>query len=271
MSIASELSALNGHIISAYDEISTMGGTIPANKNMANLPTAIASIPSGGSGKTIDYLGGINPQLFEQHSYTINLANDTTYNQMTPSSSTQTILSGSQSEYTINSAVMDLANYDYIVAQDTIAVLKYTSQPSTAYEMSFCLASRHFITKEFNENILTNTFTATFLYYMPTNRVPSFTRTKSGLSMSLTNPSTSSSSSSPKVSLKNPIVQMASNATFMDNSSWQYVDASATNIYWRAQIYRVDKTNMVGTTYEMVKQNCLNADGSLVDNCIIIS
>lgn len=50
MSIASELSALNGHIISAYDEINTMGGTVPANKNMANLPTAIASIPSGGGG-----------------------------------------------------------------------------------------------------------------------------------------------------------------------------------------------------------------------------
>ena len=50
MSIASELSALNGHIISAYDEINTMGGTVPQNKNMANLPTAIASIPSGGGG-----------------------------------------------------------------------------------------------------------------------------------------------------------------------------------------------------------------------------
>lgn len=50
MSIASELSALNGHIISAYDEISTMGGTIPANKNMSNLASAIASIPSGGGG-----------------------------------------------------------------------------------------------------------------------------------------------------------------------------------------------------------------------------
>lgn len=50
MSIASELNALNGHIIDSYDEISTMGGTVPANKNMANMATAIASIPSGGGG-----------------------------------------------------------------------------------------------------------------------------------------------------------------------------------------------------------------------------
>lgn len=50
MSIASELNALNGHIIDSYDEIATMGGTVPANKNMASLATAIASIPSGGGG-----------------------------------------------------------------------------------------------------------------------------------------------------------------------------------------------------------------------------
>lgn len=48
MSIASELSALNGYILGAYDEINDKGGTVPANKNMANLASAIASISSGG-------------------------------------------------------------------------------------------------------------------------------------------------------------------------------------------------------------------------------
>lgn len=51
MSIASELTALNGYILGAYDEIDTKGGTVPANKNMANLASAIASI-SGGGGDT---------------------------------------------------------------------------------------------------------------------------------------------------------------------------------------------------------------------------
>ena len=50
MSIASELNALNGYILGAYDEINTKGGTVPANKNMANLASAIASIESGGGG-----------------------------------------------------------------------------------------------------------------------------------------------------------------------------------------------------------------------------
>ena len=50
MSIASELSALNGHILGAYDEINTKGGTVPSNKNMANLASSIASIKIGGGG-----------------------------------------------------------------------------------------------------------------------------------------------------------------------------------------------------------------------------
>lgn len=52
MSIASELSALNGYILGAYDEVNTMGGAVPQNKNMANLATAIGTIPTGG-GTTI--------------------------------------------------------------------------------------------------------------------------------------------------------------------------------------------------------------------------
>lgn len=50
MSIASELTALNGYILGAYDEVNDKGGTVPQNKNMANLATAIASISGGGGG-----------------------------------------------------------------------------------------------------------------------------------------------------------------------------------------------------------------------------
>lgn len=48
MSIASELLALQTHITNAYGAVNDKGGTIPANKNMANLATAIASISGGG-------------------------------------------------------------------------------------------------------------------------------------------------------------------------------------------------------------------------------
>lgn len=48
MSIATSLTKLQSDISDAYSAINTKGGTIPANKNTDNLPTAIASIPSGG-------------------------------------------------------------------------------------------------------------------------------------------------------------------------------------------------------------------------------
>lgn len=59
MSIASELSALNGYILGAYDEVNDKGGTIPANKNMANLASAIASISGGGGGTPLVSCGTI--------------------------------------------------------------------------------------------------------------------------------------------------------------------------------------------------------------------
>lgn len=49
MSIATELQDLNDNILDAYSAIQTKGGTVPAHKNMVNLPTAINSISGGGS------------------------------------------------------------------------------------------------------------------------------------------------------------------------------------------------------------------------------
>lgn len=53
MSIATEIQAYSDGLSDAYNAVSTKGGTIPANKNMDNLDTAIASIPSGGGGNMV--------------------------------------------------------------------------------------------------------------------------------------------------------------------------------------------------------------------------
>lgn len=49
MSIASQITALENNISDAYAMVAQRGGTIPQRKNMENLDTAIATIPSGGS------------------------------------------------------------------------------------------------------------------------------------------------------------------------------------------------------------------------------
>lgn len=48
MSIASEITRINGNIASAYTAASNKGATLPATQNSANLATCIASISGGG-------------------------------------------------------------------------------------------------------------------------------------------------------------------------------------------------------------------------------
>lgn len=49
MSIASQLQAIEGNISNAYDMIAQRGGTLPQRKNLENLASAIATIPSSGA------------------------------------------------------------------------------------------------------------------------------------------------------------------------------------------------------------------------------
>lgn len=49
MSIATAIQNAQQRVANAYTAISNMGGTLPATQNLANMPTAIASIPTGGS------------------------------------------------------------------------------------------------------------------------------------------------------------------------------------------------------------------------------
>lgn len=57
MSIASQLQALENNISDAYDMVSQRGGTVPARKNMENLDSAIATIPSGGGSQYLPFPG----------------------------------------------------------------------------------------------------------------------------------------------------------------------------------------------------------------------
>ena len=50
--IADAITAAQGRVADAYTAISNKGGTLPATQNLANMPTAINSIPSGSTGYT---------------------------------------------------------------------------------------------------------------------------------------------------------------------------------------------------------------------------
>lgn len=69
MSIANELNNLSTNISNAYDAVETKGGTVPVNKNMVNLVSAIGSIPSGSSINTITIEIGANSVTNAGHLY----------------------------------------------------------------------------------------------------------------------------------------------------------------------------------------------------------
>lgn len=52
MSIADQIQNYNDGLLSAYNAVSSKGGTVPAQKNLVNLATAITSIPAGQTGPT---------------------------------------------------------------------------------------------------------------------------------------------------------------------------------------------------------------------------
>lgn len=56
MSLNSEIQNYNDGLLDAYSAVNTKGGTVPANKNLDNLPTAINSVPSGGSASDFYHL-----------------------------------------------------------------------------------------------------------------------------------------------------------------------------------------------------------------------
>ena len=79
MSIASQLTALEGNISNAYDMVAQRGGTVPTRKNMENLDDAIATIPSGGGGgivvpKEVNQNGELGPKTSAPYTFSASTA-----------------------------------------------------------------------------------------------------------------------------------------------------------------------------------------------------
>ena len=112
MSIATELEALNTNIKNAYDAIDTKGGTIPQNKNMVNLTTAIASIPAGG-GRDDNWdkvYSGETTQVYDGNITSLRV------NALLPASSSYTYITGIDFPNLIEINTSAFANQDKITS-----------------------------------------------------------------------------------------------------------------------------------------------------------
>ena len=89
MSIATAITAAQGRVADCYTAISNKGGTLPATQNLANMPTAIGSIPSGSTPtlitKTITQNGTYNASSDNADGYssvTVNVSGGSGYTEL---------------------------------------------------------------------------------------------------------------------------------------------------------------------------------------------
>ncbi len=276
MSIASELTALNGYILGAYDEINDKGGTVPANKNMANLATAIASISGGGGGTPSLWAGGLNPQLVQTVTMTHNLSADTSYNSTTPTTTAKTILTGTQVRETVGP--LDMANYDYVLFMDLVTPHKYTELPSVNHMLAVGTKIIYSIGRRYNSNaasakqgVILTLGAAPIAYYENSSQTK-YTASAEvyGIGYAANAPAfTSSTADSTNIYVYSPSITVRTHATYMNAGAWQYIDAAATNIYIRYQLFRVDKMGICSGAFDMVRNACIDGDGTMATNAII--
>ena len=276
MSIASELTALNGYILGAYDEVNTMGGTVPQNKNMANLATAIASISGGGGGMPSLWTGGLNPQLVQTVTRTHNLSADTSYNSTTPTTTAKAILIGTQVRETIGP--LDMANYDYALFMDLVTPHKYTELPSVNHMLAVGTKIIYSIGRRYNSNaasakqgVILTLGAAPIAYYENSSQTKYTTSSEVyGIGYAANAPSlVSSSADSTNIYVYSPNITVRTHATYMNANAWQYIDPTATNIYIRYQLFRVDKMGVCSNAFDMVRNACIDGDGTMDTNAII--
>ena len=286
MSIATELEALNTNIKNAYDAIDTKGGTIPQNKNMVNLPTAINSI-SGGSPSFL--CGGLNPYLVETLTQTINLGTDTNYNNVTPSTSDQTIMNTASAYYQYSS-VLDYTNYDYYAIEDLFINYVYNSSFTETNNVGYTLSTAiksfkypnlyyysQYSSYDTPNSLGVNQFANILTYY----KVPATNNTRIYLSNNNSYGIHSSGVPSTQISylnnrtqikfeFRNPQIKICSNNGYMGQSMWQYLDATKTNIYIRRQIIRIDGRNELNYGTNMMKNDAFRHDGTVDSNFIVL-
>ena len=243
---------------------------------IADMAQAITDIPSGGGGTPSFWTGGLNPQHIQTVTMTHNLSADTSYNDTTPTTSAKTILTGTQFRETIGP--VDMANYDYVLFLDIVTPHKYTEIPSVSHMLAVGSKIVYFIGRRYNSNatsakqgVMLTLGAAPIAYYANASQTEYIASTAVyGIGYTANNPAfASSSADSTNLFVYSPSITVRTHSTYMNANAWQYIDANATNIYIRYQLFRVDKMGICSGAFDMVRSACLDGDGTMDTNAII--
>lgn len=256
MSIETEITRLQNAKASLKTSLISKGVEVSDTAKLDEYPALVDSIEAGG-GTTL-WAGGGNPVLIKKIEDVVNLANDTNFNSITPSSSAQQIYAGK----TLISATLDTKNYDYVIISRLLIDIAYTDDiPSEykyikrkMYEYVYNAGKMYYVNNKDKVNNTQSIFSKDATLY--NNGASGEAYSTSYISTGIYNSSTktpyvSQSGDSPSSTISENPISVKSDSTYMQPESFNYIDASNTNIIYRMELYQVDK----GTAPYVVAQN----------------
>lgn len=268
MSIETEILRLQNAKQAIKTSIENKGVQVAEDKTLEEYPVLIDDIQSGGS--TL-WAGGGNPVLLNSVEKNYNLANDTNYNSITPSTSSQEILAGPTLISTPYGSTDD-SQYDYVAIVKTSVKLAYKNiSSSLKYIKSKEYVDIWNLGQVYYTSIYSKSDTAYSLVdidltlynngasgeafvngYNPYGIFTSTNRT----------PYIQDGSSASNISIYGNPFSCVANNSYMALEAFDYLDAENSSITYKAELYQVDK----GTAPYLIARN--NAIDSMKNGSI---
>ena len=226
---------------------------------IADMAQAITDIPTGSSDTTF-WAGGKNAELIGTYSYTLNLANDTSFSSTTPSTSSKTIFAASQTAYRKTQTGNNLNNHNYICILDVVIPHAYTSLPSVVNTDIVVLKSSYHIGRRINSTATTPNYNVALVTgsagvnrYRNAANTTTYTGATAAYGVGATTVAptfASTSSATTNIYLPNPAIAIRTSSTYMASGAWANLDATNTNINIRWQVFRIDKPSISSELYD---------------------
>ncbi len=239
MSIMTEIQRLQESKEAIKSSIINKGVEVPANTKMNEYSSLIDSIQMGGS----------SIELVKSMRQVINIANDTTYNSITPSSSSQQI----KASFEIMKEILDLEHYEYYLVKRTLCHTAYMSTIPNTYKYLknymtteiYNIGSANIIpTSENKVNYACDCANIHDIIYNNGSKGEVLSGYASGgIKIASTySPSLNSQSSlTPTLTVSTNPIGISINSNYMQSEAFNYVDASNSEVVIKAELYRVPK------------------------------
>ena len=252
MSIATEITRIKQAKENIKTSITNKGVTVPNTATLDEYSSLIDSIESGGSSTSSTSLkyGGGNPVLISSAERVFNLANDTKYNSIVVSSSSQEILS---SFNLISGVKLDLLNYDYVIVSKILIDMKYASDIPSEYHYIkrrmyvylFNVGKMYYTSNTTKVNGIQSIFNSNGgMIYNNGTSGEKYTSSyvSNGIRVySNAMPYASQSGDTPNLTVYGNSIYISSNDSYMQSEVFNYIDTENSNITYKAEVYQVDK------------------------------